>query len=68
MTALSVAPFAIAAADVAVGPAPGGALALRVIASVIAWAVTTVIARGRTWPSIAVASGALSLLCAGMAR
>jgi len=68
VTALSVAPFAIAAADVAVGPAPGGALAARVLASVVALAVTTLLARWRSLPSIAVGAGALALLCAGIAR
>jgi hypothetical protein len=67
-TGLSVAPFAIAAADVVVGPARGGALALRVLASVVALIVTTLLARSRSAPAIAVGSGALALLCAGMAR
>ena len=70
VTALSVAPFAIAATDVVVGPAPGGALALRVLASVVALIVTTLVARRAhsSLPSIAVASGALALLCAGFGR
>ncbi|MEY2423325.1 MAG: hypothetical protein QOI95_3392 [Acidimicrobiaceae bacterium] len=63
-----VAPFAIAAADVVVGPAPGGALALRVLASVIALVVTTLVARWRSLPLLACTSGALALLCAGLAR
>ena len=68
VTALSVAPFAIAAADVVVGPARGGALALRVLASVLALVVATVLARWRSRPWIAAGAGALALLCAGIAR
>jgi hypothetical protein len=68
VTALSVAPFAVAAADVAVGPGPGGAVGLRVVATVIAGAVTTALARGRARPSLAVGTGALALLCAAIAR
>lgn len=68
VTALSVSPFAIAAADLVVGPAPGGALALRVVASVAAVIVTTLVARWRALPSVAVASGAIALLCAGFGR
>jgi hypothetical protein len=68
VTALSVSPFAVAAADLVIGPAPGGALALRVVASVVAVGITTAIARWRSLPAIAAASGALALLCAGIAR
>jgi hypothetical protein len=68
VTVLSVAPFAVAAADVVVGPAPGGALVLRVLASAAALAVTTVLARWRSMPAVAMGSGALALLCAGIAR
>jgi hypothetical protein len=68
VTALSVAPFAVAAADLVVGPAPGGALVLRVAASVIACALTTALARWRTLPWLAVCSGVLALVCAGIAR
>jgi hypothetical protein len=65
---LAVAPFAIAAADVVVGPAPGGALALRVVASSVALAATVLVARWRSMPSIAIGCGALALVCAGIAR
>jgi hypothetical protein len=68
LTALSVAPFAIAAADVIAGPAPGGALAVRVVASAIAIVLSTVVARWRSFPALAVAVGVLSLVCAGFAR
>jgi hypothetical protein len=68
VTTLSVAPFAIAAADVVVGPAPGGALALRALGSVVALAVTTLLARRRSLPVVAVGAGALALVCAGFAR
>jgi hypothetical protein len=68
VTALSVAPFAIAATDVVVGPARGGALALRVLVSVVALVVTTVVVRWRSLPSVAVGVGALALVCAGIAR
>jgi hypothetical protein len=68
VTALSVAPFAIAATDVVVGPAAGGALGLRVLASVVVLGVTTVLARRRSMPTLALGSGALALLCAGIAR
>lgn len=68
VTALSVSPFAIAAADVVVGPAPGGALALRVIASAVALAVTTLLARRNAMPRLAVGCGVVAVLCAGIAR
>jgi hypothetical protein len=68
VTFLSVAPFAVAAADVVVGPAPGGALALRVLASLCALTATTLLARWRPIPVVAMGSGALALLCAGIAR
>ena len=68
ITALSAAPFAIAAADVVVGPAPGGALALRVLVSAVALVVTTLVVRWRSLPSIAMGVGALALVCAGIAR
>ena len=68
VTALSVAPFAVAAADVVVGPAPGGALVLRVLAGVTALAATMLLARWRSMPALAVGSGALALLCVGIAR
>lgn len=68
VTTLSVAPFAIAAADVVVGPAPGGGLALRVAASAIALVATTALARWRSLPWVAVGCGALALVCAGLAR
>lgn len=66
--ALSVSPFAIAAADVVVGPAPGGALVLRVLASAIALVATTLLARWRSMPLLASGCGGLALLCAGIAR
>jgi len=66
--ALWLAPFAIAAADVSVGPAPGGALPLRVVASVVAMAAAVALARWRSLPTIAIGCGALALLCAGIAR
>jgi hypothetical protein len=68
ITALSVAPFAIAAADLVVGPAAGGALALRVLASALALVATTLLARWRSLPSLAAGCGALALLSAGIAR
>jgi hypothetical protein len=66
-TVLSVSPFAIAAADVVAGPAPGGALAVRVLASVIAIVVTTVVARWRSLRAVAVVCASISLVCAGFA-
>jgi hypothetical protein len=68
VSALSTAPFAIAAADLVVGPAPGGAVALRVLASAVAVAATTLLARWRAFPVLAIGSGAVALLCAGIAR
>jgi hypothetical protein len=68
VTALSVSPFAVAAADVVVGPAPGGALGLRVVASMVALVVTTVMAQREPMPRVAVGCGALALVCAGIAR
>jgi hypothetical protein len=68
VSALSVSPFAIAAADVVVGPAPGGALLLRVLASVVALGVTTLLARWRSMPMLALTCGTLALLGAGLAR
>jgi hypothetical protein len=65
---VSVAPFAIAAADVVVGPAPGGAIGWRVLASAVAVVVTTLVARWRSLPMVAVAAGVLALVCAGIAR
>lgn len=67
-TAASLSPFALAAADVVVGPAPGGALALRAVASIVALVVTVVLTRWRPRPSPAIVCGALALLCAGVAR
>jgi hypothetical protein len=68
VVAASTAPFGIAAADLVVGPAPGGALALRVLGSAVAVAITTAVARRRALPRTAVVLGVLSLLCAGLAR
>jgi hypothetical protein len=68
VTVASVAPFAVAAADVVVGPAPGGALALRAFASVGALTAATLLARWRPMPALAVISGALALVCAGIPR
>jgi hypothetical protein len=39
-----------------------------VLASVVALGVTTVLARRRSMPTLALGSGALALLCAGIAR
>src|SRR5260221_277984 len=66
--AASVAPFSIAPTDVAVGPAPGGALAPRLLATAAALVLTTALARRRSMPWIAVASGLLALFFAGIAR
>jgi hypothetical protein len=66
-TVLAAAPFAIAAADVVAGPAPGGALAVRVGASAIAFVVTTLVARRRSFPALAIACGLVSLVGAGLA-
>jgi hypothetical protein len=44
-TVLGSSPFAIAAADVSVGPAPGGALLARVLASLVAIAVAVSVTR-----------------------
>ncbi|MEY2434686.1 MAG: hypothetical protein QOC92_4411 [Acidimicrobiaceae bacterium] len=72
LVALSVAPFAVAAADVVVGPAPGGALALRVLASVIAIGLTTALARSRRFARVlgpaAVTCGVVAVVCAGVSR
>jgi hypothetical protein len=72
VVALSVAPFAVAAADVVVGPAPGGALALRVLATAVAIGLTTVLVRAkrlaRVIGPVAVACGLLAVVCAGVSR
>ena len=67
-SALAVAPFAVAAADVVVGPAPGGALVLRVLATLAALALTMVVIRRRPVPFAAEACAMVALLCAGLAR
>ncbi len=66
--ALSVAPFAVAAADVVVGPAPGGALALRAAATVLACGLAFALTRWRRWPWLAVGVGVLALVTAGVSR
>jgi hypothetical protein len=72
LVALSVSPFAVAAADVVVGPAPGGALALRVLVSVLAIGLTTVVAHSRRLARVvspvAVICGLLAVLCAGISQ
>jgi hypothetical protein len=69
--AACVAPFAAAAADVAIGPAPGGAIALRVLATLAAIALATwlsprLLDRRVQW--LAQACGLVALACAGLAR
>ena len=69
----TAAPFGLVAALVAVGPGPGGALALRVVASVVATAA--VVALGRTRrpqltaarARVAVGLGAAALVLGGLA-
>lgn len=68
------APFAIAAADVTVGPAPGGALLARLVGSVVAVAIAVVVCRSsadrrgdRARSVAAVVMGAVAILLAGAA-
>jgi len=69
--AACVAPFAAAAAVVAVGPAPGGALALRILATVAATALATWLSPRLVDPRVqwlAQGCAAIALVCAGIAR
>jgi hypothetical protein len=65
---LSSVPFACAAADVAVGPGPGGAIALRALASVIAVAVASLLPRVRGRDTAAMGCGVAALVCAALVR
>ena len=66
-TCVSVAPFAVAAADVVAGPSIGGAVGWRVLASVVAFALGLVVSRWRRAPECAVAFAVLALVTAGVA-
>ncbi|HEV3227096.1 MAG TPA: hypothetical protein VGZ52_09680 [Acidimicrobiales bacterium] len=64
----AVAPFGAAAADVTMGSSAGAGLWLRVLASVVATVVITLLPQWRTRSRIAVAAGLVALVCAGFAR
>ena len=66
-TCVSVAPFAVTAADVVAGPSAGGAVGWRVLASMVAFALALVVSRWRRAPEVAVAFGVLALVTAGVA-
>jgi len=73
--ALLALPFGVAAADVVAGPAPGGALAVRVLATAVAAALALAVSarlRSAGWARAldtgCVLAGALALLLAGIAR
>ena len=71
---LWAAPFGVTAADLVIGPAPGGALALRAVASLVATVLATVLIRQRSsrtqdtraWLGLAAALAAA--VCSGVAR
>jgi len=66
-TCVSLAPFAVAAADVVVGPSLGGAVGWRVLASIAAFGLALVFSRWRSAPEYAIAFGLAALLAAGVA-
>ena len=63
-----VVPFAVAAADVVAGPSLGGALALRVVATVIGLAAALVASRWERAPACAAVVAVAALVTAGLAR
>jgi hypothetical protein len=73
ITVLGCAAFAVTAADVSVGPAPGGALLARVVASIVAVCLAVVITRAtvgrrreRVRTLVAVLAAATAVLLAGL--
>jgi hypothetical protein len=66
--ALSIVPFGLAAADAVAGPAPGGALLVRVVASVVATVVAFGATRAPLLSQASVALAAAAVVCAGVAR
>lgn len=65
---LAVAPFAAASAAVVVGPAVGGAVALRVAGTAVAVGLASIVTRLRWSPTIACVLGTAALIAAGVAR
>jgi hypothetical protein len=67
-TVLATAPFAVAAADVVVGPSAGGAILLRVAGSVAAAVLAVATSRWRRGPDVACVLSVVALVAAGLAR
>jgi len=64
---VSVAPFAVAAADVVAGPSIGGEIGWRVVATIVAFAVALIVSRWRRAPECAVACAVAALVTAAVA-
>jgi hypothetical protein len=67
-TAIAAAPFAVAAADVVVGPSAGGAIVLRVAGSVVAVVLAVAASRWRRGPDVACGLAVVALVAAGLAQ
>jgi len=67
-TVLATAPFAVAAAALVVGPSAGGAILLRVAASVVAVILAVATSRWRRGPDVACVLSVVALVAAGLAR
>lgn len=67
-TALAAAPFAVAAADVVVGPSTGAAVLLRIAASAVALVLAVGVSRWRRGPDAGCVLAVAALVAAGLAR
>ena len=67
-TAFAVAPFAVAAADVVVGPSSGGAIVFRIVGCFVAVALGVSLSKWRRGPDVACALAAVAVVAAALAR